>query len=133
VHPVILFGDYNAIVRDIADAAAGVVSERLRTDLLSLHTRTERLVATTDELLIAAQNISDQASEHRSVVDQAIELIKSLGVQDPRLDQVLAQLTDTAEQIDQATTDLASATDTEPEPQEPTEPVEPAEPEQPVS
>lgn len=129
MRPVLLLGDYNAMVRDIANAAAGVVSAQIRTDLTQLTSRTERLVASVDELLIAAQNVSDQASEHRAVVDEAIALIQSIGVEDPRLDQVLSQLTDTADQIDQATTDLAAAGGTEPE--EPIEPEEPTEPEVP--
>lgn len=132
VPTVLLFGNYDDLVSDIGFRAARYVSEEIRRDFTSLNLNTETLVAKVDDLIAAAQNVSEQATEHRAAVDEAIGLIQSLGVDDPRLDEVLTSLNDTATQLDQATTDLAAADDTEggePEPEPAPEPEpEPVEP-----
>lgn len=128
---VLLFGDYAEMVNQIGGIAADLVAERIRLELHPLTTNTESLMAKIDDLIVAAQNVSDQATEHRAVVDEAIDLIKSgVGADDPRLSAVLDQLNATAEQLDTATTDLAAADDAPEEPADPEEP--PADPEAPV-
>lgn len=128
---VLLFGDYAELVTEIGNAAAGIVAERMRLELIPLTTKTESLMAKIDDLIVAAQNVSDQATEHRAVVDEAIALIQSgVGADDPRLTAVIEQLASTAEQLDMATTDLAAADDVAEEPVDP--PVEPVDPEEPV-
>lgn len=120
-----------AVAARIATTLARVV----QAETLPLVNRMERMMAKIDDLVAAAQNVSDQAAEHRAVVDEAIALIQSIGVEDPRLDDVLAQLNQTAQDLDQATTDLAAADDvTEPvEPgEEPVEPGEEPPPDEPV-
>lgn len=131
---VLLFGNYADLVNEIGAKAAEIVAERLRLELSPLNTNTEILMAKIDSLVIATQNVSDKATEHRAVVDEAIALIKSIGVEDPRLDAVLAQLDSTAAQLDTATTDLAAADDAPAEPpvEEPVDPEVPVDPETPA-
>jgi chromosome condensin MukBEF ATPase and DNA-binding subunit MukB len=133
VPTVLLFGNYEELVAEIGSKAAGIVAERLRSELIPLTTQTESLMAKIDDLIVAAQNVSDQATEHRAVVDEAIALIKSgVGADDPRLTAVIEQLGATAEQLDTATSDLAAADDAPVDPEEPVDPEVPVDPETPV-
>jgi len=122
VGSVVMAVEPEEFAQAVAARIATTLARVVQAETLPLVNRLESMMSKVDDLVAAAQNVSDQAAEHRAVVDEAIALIQNIGVEDPRLDDVLAQLGQTAQDLDQATTDLAAADDTEEPPVDGEEP-----------